>query len=497
MRTTLAVALIVLVCSNLYLVGSAATTAPERLTSGSGSPLAAEDAGPRTGVSTTVSSASLGYFGLHGHPTLEEKLWSSNLRGKQGPFAVIYVHAAELINGAGYPGAFASFVEALLTEGGNCDKVVVIIGGCRGDSKKMRKAEFGAKRLLREIAEGFGDTSGGDVFSVSTHKDSDDNLAADIQSFLYSTLSTSRVSTFAYTSEAKQPASDAGEGDVSAFAQVYAVSDFFVARFNRNINTASKSGALLRVEDLAAAFNEADAAVAATEVTVDNNNAVAATTDKIRSSLWVTIRPIYRRNIESLYADALNRFEKQSARVPGNSKLRKNLKLKAAECLQEFVEGTKTVRQEFAALLLRTESVLGKGKGKMLSAEIWAAMKATVDCDRLRRELSGRAVDKERILWLQGLYNPYVRDAPWAPTHINFNYLVDPKAIAFGVQYDPFYDEHEEGLYPRRADGIVLPGMSKLRFDPNKHPVPLDNKPWWQTIKEFYFADLEGDDDDE
>ena len=131
-----------------------------------------------------------------------------------------------------------------------------------------------------------------------------------------------------------------------------------------------------------------------------------------------------------------------------------------------------------------------------MSDEVWASMKVTVDYNNLGAELTRRALDKERTLWLQGLYNPYIRDAPWAPTHINFNYLIDPKAIAFGAQYDPYYDEHEIGLYPRRADGIILPGMSKLRFDPNEHPVPLDSKPWWQTIKEFYFADVEGDEEE-
>jgi hypothetical protein len=28
-------------------------------------------------------------------------------------------------------------------------------------------------------------------------------------------------------------------------------------------------------------------------------------------------------------------------------------------------------------------------------------------------------------------------------------------------------------------------------FDPNAHPVPKDNNPWWKTLQEFYAYDEE------
>ena len=94
MKSVLSVVLILLVCSNLYLVGSTAINVPSNPTSGPESPLVAEDASPRTGVSTTASSVSLGYCGVDGHPKLDEKLQSAQLLGKGGPFSVLYVHAA-------------------------------------------------------------------------------------------------------------------------------------------------------------------------------------------------------------------------------------------------------------------------------------------------------------------------------------------------------------------------------------------------------------------
>ena len=239
----LSVVLILSVCSDLYFVDSTSIKLPSTSTSKPGSPLVAEDASLRTGVSTTASSLSLGHFGVDGHPELDEKLQSAEFLGKQGPFAILYVHAAELINGAGYPQAFSSFMEALLSKGGKCKKVVIIIGGCKGDSSKMRKAEYGVKRLLREMAEGYGITFKEDLFSVSTHKDSDKNLVSDIQSFLDCTSSVSAASMYTYSGEIRQPVEEAREEDVVALSQVYAVADFFAARFNRAINTASSKWA--------------------------------------------------------------------------------------------------------------------------------------------------------------------------------------------------------------------------------------------------------------
>jgi hypothetical protein len=104
---------------------------------------------------------------------------------------------------------------------------------------------------------------------------------------------------------------------------------------------------------------------------------------------------------------------------------------------------------------------------------------------QLQTELKERCIDRERTLFLQGSYNPYIRDFPWAPTHININYLVDPRAVALGMEYNKLYDEHVEG-HANRADSLWIQGVTKVAFDPNDHPIPKENKSWLQVLKEFY-----------
>jgi hypothetical protein len=227
---------------------------------------------------------------------------------------------------------------------------------------------------------------------------------------------------------------------------------------------------------------------------------VSSSLAMIKYRVWSIVSPIYRRSVGSLYHDAIVRFEREIVKVPANSKLSTNLKAKAAECLQAFTEDAKALRTQYADVLARTDTVYsnssgdvgkgkGKGKGGRVSAALWVSMDLRTDIARLRRELAAKCADKVRALWLQGLYNPYVRDAAWAPTHINFNYLIDPKALVFDAKYDRLYDAQEERICANRADGIPLPGMATVVFDPNQHPVPLDDKPWWTTLKEFYFSD--------
>ena len=41
----------------------------------------------------------------------------------------------------------------------------------------------------------------------------------------------------------------------------------------------------------------------------------------------------------------------------------------------------------------------------------------------------------------------------------------------------------------RRANPLLIPGVADIPFDPNDHPVPRDNTPWWQVIVDFYKGD--------
>ena len=49
---------------------------------------------------------------------------------------------------------------------------------------------------------------------------------------------------------------------------------------------------------------------------------------------------------------------------------------------------------------------------------------------RLRAVCMDRVQERMRALVLAGSVNPFLRDSPLPPTHINLNYLVDPRGLS-------------------------------------------------------------------
>ena len=114
----------------------------------------------------------------------------------------------------------------------------------------------------------------------------------------------------------------------------------------------------------------------------------------------------------------------------------------------------------------------------------------------LQEYLEKSCVDAVNQRFLSGEYNPFIRTYPFPPVHINLNYLIDPRAVAFGRVYDKLYDEHTEGAALNRAEGLVIPGVSQVVFHPNRHPIAKDDVPWWKTVVDFYFGDGNNSDED-
>ena len=54
-----------------------------------------------------------------------------------------------------------------------------------------------------------------------------------------------------------------------------------------------------------------------------------------------------------------------------------------------------------------------------------------------------------------------------------------------------------DGITTNRAEPLKIDGLTYNVFDPNDHPVPIENKPWWKTLQEFYFSDDDDDEDNE
>lgn len=108
----------------------------------------------------------------------------------------------------------------------------------------------------------------------------------------------------------------------------------------------------------------------------------------------------------------------------------------------------------------------------------------------LKDDMKEGIEERIRFLLLEGRYNPYLRRYPFPPIHLNLNYLIDPRTLLVNKEYGPLYDEHKEGITTNRADPLWLPGMSRLPFDPSEHPVPKENRRWWQILVAFFRNEL-------
>jgi hypothetical protein len=110
---------------------------------------------------------------------------------------------------------------------------------------------------------------------------------------------------------------------------------------------------------------------------------------------------------------------------------------------------------------------------------------------KIRDQLVREVEDLEATLRLQGSYNPYLRVSPWPPTHINVNYLMDPRTVGSNMGYSSLYDFHKEGsIATNRADSLLIPGLAAVPFNPRELPVPPKEKPWWRIISDFYRNEL-------
>lgn len=114
----------------------------------------------------------------------------------------------------------------------------------------------------------------------------------------------------------------------------------------------------------------------------------------------------------------------------------------------------------------------------------------TTNINELRRVLSQMLREREDFMVVQGLINPFVRQLPFPPTHINFNYLVDPRALYAMREYNSLYDEHRDSYTLNRADPLEFKGVASSPFDPNLRPTPKEKMdPWWVVVKDFFLSD--------
>lgn len=68
---------------------------------------------------------------------------------------------------------------------------------------------------------------------------------------------------------------------------------------------------------------------------------------------------------------------------------------------------------------------------------------------------------------LDGKINPYIRNSPIPPMHINLNYLFNPIDMINELKIKNKFDDGNAGFYSKRADPLILPEVARLPFDPN------------------------------
>ena len=266
--------------------------------------------------------------------------------------------------------------------------------------------------------------------------------------------------------------------------------------------------------------------------TYANSDALKTASYQTRAALTSVVQPLYRRAVEALRNNNLKVFDSVMLRVPPNKRLPQVLRAQAAAVQSNFLlksEDLRTGREiivkphitdlclpspSLAHICLTTDpshtftefSGLFKGVDgpSLLSGGAWVhrggpgakAISASgsawaVGCELriLRSQLAESCAERERFLFLQGSYNPFIRDMPFPPTKFSFHYLLDPRAMAFSRDYNKLYDEHIDGPAVTRANPLIIPGVAINPFDPNDLPMPKDEKKWWQVVMDYYKND--------
>jgi len=256
--------------------------------------------------------------------------------------------------------------------------------------------------------------------------------------------------------------------------------------------------------------------------THSQSDALKAASYRARIGLASILQPFYRKAIESLRKNSLRAFDMLALRVPPNRRLVSALKAQANAVYTNFKTKSDELKKEYISMFTGDMSTVdpdienGKLKTPVIEEEetveassspqednilrggSWVDSSKSMDhtmsvggeLNTLRIDLAEACAEREKFLFFQGAYNPFIRDMPIPPTKLSFAYLLDPRGMAYARGYDVMYDEQVDGPTGNRANPLIIPGLASIPFDPNEHPVPTDNQPWWQNIIDFYKGDL-------
>eukprot|EP01041_Mallomonas_annulata_P003559 gene3559-7082_t len=217
-------------------------------------------------------------------------------------------------------------------------------------------------------------------------------------------------------------------------------------------------------------------------------------------SLSNLLQPIYRQLLASTLSSAKDSFSARLKKIPANKNIHKNIRNLCEKTSIDFENSVRAIHTAFLNLLKKPISNLNgqqvqdnnspSNQQININIDFPASLGYGYERTNLKLFIEDKAHERINFLFLEGLYNPFIRTAPIPPTHLNLNYLFDPRAYEFGRVYNNLYDEHKDGAAENRADQLRVPELSRVVFDPNLHPVPKEKRNLWKAVLDFYRNEL-------
>jgi hypothetical protein len=219
-------------------------------------------------------------------------------------------------------------------------------------------------------------------------------------------------------------AGDATLIEATAAAALLGLTDEFV----RDVRTSVSSlGSTVTVEGVASAVRGTVENFERNHQTVidtySGTEALRAADYYARSQLTRSLEPVYKQLLDSIVTEGLASFESLARKVPPDSRLESALQLEARSVVENVQKSCKKLQHDFTSIVSKLN--LGFSRDKRVATKFNRSGNSfAFSSVQLESDLNERIADRVRMLFLQGAFNPYVRDLPWAPTHININYLV-------------------------------------------------------------------------
>ena len=211
---------------------------------------------------------------------------------------------------------------------------------------------------------------------------------------------------------------------------------------------------------------------------------------RCRMGLQSLIVDSYRNLLSSALSVAKSDFNNGMRRLGPGAGLVKVLSELSAKNVAEFEKTAKATQETVLETFngwQKDSPLLG---AKLLKGtNIASLLGYRTEAKNFAKYCAKRSKDHVDTLFLQGVYNPFVRTASYPPTHLNLNYLIDPRSIGFEIEHRSHYDTHDDCITPNRGDALYLPNTARIPFDPNTLPKGKTDSSWWQQLKDFYLED--------